>query len=190
MLLFCHCLYFKSFYQICLPAWHGIAAFLWLGNSLWEQNGWGVHVWGLLSILETNRIASFIFQRIMPFFFQYELRNKFELRNMHFNTVYMVICVTGVCAWCRMRFCKLTEWLFCRSHPVLLTLTPSSTFGMWSVRKVRRRGPRNVRQLQQFVLDEWNRTAQCICLRYVASMHSQAGQAAIRANRGHTSIDR
>ena len=28
-------------------------------------------------------------------------------------------------------FCKLTEWMFWCGHPVLLTLTPSSTFGMW-----------------------------------------------------------
>ena len=59
-------------------------------------------------------------------------------------TVYMVICITVVYAWCRMvrpvippaqlwHFYKRTEWMFCLSHPVLLTITPSSTFGMWLV---------------------------------------------------------
>ena len=48
----------------------------------------------------------------------------------------------------------------------------------WDVigREVRRRGPRNVMQLQQFIVEEWNRIAQRTCLRYMASMrnHCQA----------------
>ena len=45
---------------------------------------------------------------------------------------------------------------------------------IWDVigREVRRRSPRNVRQLQQFVVEEWNRIARRTCLGYVASMHS------------------
>ena len=132
--------------------------------------------------------SSFIFQRIKPFFLQPEFRKKSELRNMHFHTVYIVICVTGVCAWCRMvhpvippaqlwRFCKLTKWMFCRSH-----LNPFEQ--IWDVidKEVRKMGPRNVRQLQQF--DEWN-----TCLRYVAAMRSRC-QAVIRANGGQVLIDK
>ena len=52
-------------------------------------------------------------------------------------------------------------------------------------REVRRRGPRNVRQLQQFVVEELNRIARRTCLRYVASMRSRC-QAVIRANGSHT----
>ena len=53
---------------------------------------------------------------------------------------------------------------------------------MWDVigKEVRKRGPRNVSQLQQFVVEEWN-----TCLRYVASMRSRC-QAVIRANDDHT----
>ena len=203
VLLFCHCLYFRSFYQICLPAWHGMEVFLWLDNSLWEQNDWGLQVRGLLCILDQpiqqmpgSDEMKFIFHRIMPFVFEPEVRNKFELRNMHFNIVYMLICVMGM-RWCRMmctvippaylwHFCKLTEWLFYRSHPILLTLTPSSTLILgcdWWGGK--RKGHRNVWQLQQFVVDEWIRTAQHTCLRYVASMLSRC-QAISRANDSRT----
>ena len=58
---------------------------------------------------------------------------------------------------------------------------------VWDVigREVRRRGHRNVRQLQQFVIEEWNRIAQRTCLRYVASMCSRR-QAVIQANGSHT----
>ena len=55
---------------------------------------------------------------------------------------------------------------------------------IWDVigREVRRRGPRNVRPLQLFVVDKCNRTPQHTCLRCMASMHSRC-QAVIRANR-------
>ena len=113
---------------------------------------------------------------------------------MHFDTVYMLICVIGVCAWCRMvlpdsppaqlwGFCKPTEWMVWRGHPVLLTLTPSSTFWMWSVGRSGERGARNVRQIQPFVIAEWNRIAWHTCLRYMASMCSRC-QAVIQANCG------
>ena len=151
-MLFCHCLYFISFYQICLSAWHGTEVFLWLGNSLWEQNGWGLQGWGLLSILETNRIANARFTDKIEF--NLPKNNAFLSQNSRTNLncetvcIWYVICAIGLCAWCRMvrpvsppaqlwRFCKLTEWMFLRGHPVLLTLTPSSTFRMWSVGRSR-----------------------------------------------------
>ena len=58
-------------------------------------------------MLETNRLANVRFTDEIEF---YRPKNNavivlariqeqiFELRNMHFNTVYMVICVKGVCA--------------------------------------------------------------------------------------------
>ena len=60
----------------------------------------------MLSILETNRIANARFTDEIEYYrpknnavlFYPEFRNKFELRNIHFNIVYMVICVTEVCA--------------------------------------------------------------------------------------------
>ena len=45
-----------------------IEAFLGLGNSLWEQNGWGLQVWGLLGILETNRISNARFTDEIKFY--------------------------------------------------------------------------------------------------------------------------
>ena len=66
-----------------------------------------MQVWDLLSILETNRIAYARFTDEIEFYLpKYNAvlflariqEKKIELRNMHFNTVYVVICVTGVCA--------------------------------------------------------------------------------------------
>ena len=58
---------------------------------------------------------------------------------------------------------------------------------IWDVigSEVRRRGPRNVRQLQQSVVEEWKRVARRTCLRYVVSMRSYC-QAVIRAISGHS----
>ena len=58
---------------------------------------------------------------------------------------------------------------------------------IWDVigREVRRKSPKNGRQLKQFNLDEWNRTAQRTCLRYMASMRNHC-QAVIRADDGLT----
>ena len=58
---------------------------------------------------------------------------------------------------------------------------------IWDVigRKVRRRDPRNVRELERAVLDEWNILQQHICQEYVLSMRSRC-RAVINANGGHT----
>ena len=47
----------------------------------------------------------------------------------------------------------------------------------------RRRGSRNIRQLQQFVVEEWNRIARRTCLKRVASRRSRC-QTVVRANGG------
>ena len=49
----------------------------------------------------------------------------------------------------------------CRGYASLPIRTLSNTFVMWSsVRRSGNRGPRNVRQLQRFVVEEWDRIAQ------------------------------
>ena len=46
-------------------------------------------------------------------------------------------------------------------YPALLTRTLSNTFVMWSsVWRPGIRGPRNVSQLERFVVEEWDRIAQ------------------------------
>ncbi|WAQ93470.1 hypothetical protein MAR_005941 [Mya arenaria] len=50
---------------------------------------------------------------------------------------------------------------------------------------VRRRAPQNLRQLEQFVMEEWNRVSQATCRNYVLSMRSRC-RAVIQANGGHT----
>ena len=94
---------------------------------------------------------------------------------MHFDTIYMVICVIGV---------NVLAWPS-RSPD----LNPIEH--VWDVigREVRIRGPRNVLQLQKFVVEEWNGIARYTCLRYIASMRSHY-QAIIRANGSQVLIDK
>ena len=58
---------------------------------------------------------------------------------------------------------------------------------IWDVigRKVRARDPRNVRELERAVLEEWNILQQHVCQEYVRSMRSRC-RAVINTNGGHT----
>ena len=151
-------------------------------------------------MLDSLTRSSIIFQKIMPFVlsqnsgtFCSHNSGTNELQNsMHFNTVYMVIRVTGRC-WCRMvrpiippaqiwRFCKLTGWMFCHGHPVLQILTPLSTFGMWSVGRSEEE-VLEILGIYSNYLEEWNRFAQRTCLRHVASRRRHC-QTVVRANGG------
>ena len=61
--------------------------------------------------------------------------------------------------WCLQA--NRVDVLSCRGYPALLIRTLSNTFVMWSsVWRSGDRGPRNVRKLQRFGVEEWDRIAQ------------------------------
>ena len=100
---------------------------------------------------------------------------------MQFNTVYMVI--WGMCLMQDGAPCHSarTTMALLQANRVNVLPWPSRSSDVnpfehiWDVigREIRRRGTRNFRQLQQFVVEERNRIAQRTCLRYVASMRSR-----------------
>ena len=112
---------------------------------------------------------------------------------MYFNTLYMVICVTGICAWCRMvhpvispaqlrRFFKLTEWIFLPWPSLSPDLNPIEH--IWDV--IGREVSRRALEMSWAITAIFRRRMEqnCTCLRYVASMRSRC-QAVILANSGH-----
>ena len=140
--------------------------------------------------------SSFIFQRIMCFFIYPEFMKQFELRNiMHFNTVHGNLF--------NMSLRLLKDGSACQSARTTIALLQASRVNVlvWPFRsldtnpieysldvigrEVRGWGHRNVRQLQQFVVEEWNRIAQHTYLMYMTSMRSRC-QAISQANGGHT----
>ena len=58
---------------------------------------------------------------------------------------------------------------------------------IWDVidQRVRSRVPLNIRDLERFVVEEWNGFAQLTLRNYIASMRSRC-QAVVNANGGHT----
>ena len=58
---------------------------------------------------------------------------------------------------------------------------------IWDVigQRVRSRVPFNIRDLERFVVEEWNGVAQLALRNYIASMRSRC-QAVVNANGGHT----
>ena len=58
---------------------------------------------------------------------------------------------------------------------------------IWDVigQRVRSRVPLNIRDLERFVVEEWNGVAQLTLRNYIASMRSRC-QAVVNANGGHT----
>ena len=101
-------------------------------------------------------------------------------------------CDTGTYAIMRNKNCTKSTYynlMDCKFHPLNIIFIHVYVFSVRTClechnRNVRARDPRNVRDMERIVVDEWERLPQRVCFDFVASMHSRC-RAVIDANSGH-----